>query len=64
MLAGAHVSTAGGIDKAIDRALEIEAEAMQIFASPPQGWAFKPVSDDSAALFREKAQASNVISKL
>ena len=59
MLAGAHVSTAGGIDKAIDRALEIEAEAMQIFASPPQGWAFKPVSDDSASLCREKAQASN-----
>ena len=36
MKIGAHVSTAGGLDKAVDRAQEIGAEAMQIFGSPPQ----------------------------
>ncbi len=35
---GAHVSTAGGIGNAIDRALEIGAECLQIFVSAPQQW--------------------------
>ena len=38
---GAHVSLAGRIGKAIDRGVEIGAEAVQLFCSPPQGWAFK-----------------------
>ena len=41
MKMGAHVSLAGRIGKAIDRGVEIGAEAVQLFCSPPQGWAFK-----------------------
>ena len=41
MRLGAHVSTSGGLDKAIDRGVDIGCEAIQIFVSPPQGWAFK-----------------------
>ena len=41
MRIGAHVSMAGGIDNAIDYAVEIGAETIQIFGSPPQGWRFK-----------------------
>lgn len=37
-LAGAHVSTAGGWDRAVDRAVEIGAEAMQIFTGSPRMW--------------------------
>ncbi|MBI3979436.1 MAG: deoxyribonuclease IV [Chloroflexi bacterium] len=40
---GAHV--AGGIGKGIERALEIGAECIQIFASPPQAWR-RPSHDD------------------
>ena len=55
MLIGAHVSTAGGLLKAVDRAVEIGAEAMQIFASSPRAWAFKVPSDEDVAAFREKS---------
>ena len=36
MKVGAHVSASGGPDKAIDRALEIGAEAIQMFVSSPR----------------------------
>lgn len=60
MKIGAHVSTAGGLDKAIDRALEIGAECVQIFASGPQSWAFRPVSEEFVMAFREKASIHNI----
>ena len=60
MRIGAHVSTAGGFDKAIDRAVEIGAEAIQCFGSSPQSWAFHPVPEEQLAVFREKAEASDI----
>ncbi len=53
MLIGAHVSSSGGVEKAVGRAVEIGAECIQIFASSPRAWAFKPVSDASAKAFRD-----------
>ena len=38
MLAGAHVSTAGGIHTAVERAVERGAEAVQIFTQSPRAW--------------------------
>lgn len=38
MKIGAHVKTTGGVDKAIERAAEIGAEAIQIFSGAPQAW--------------------------
>ncbi len=55
MRIGAHVSAAGGISKAIDRAAVLGAETIQIFASPPQGWAFKPHADNEIESFKTKA---------
>ena len=60
MRIGAHVSTAGGIDQAIDRALEIGAECVQIFASSPQSWAFKPLAEEKVIAFRDKAARGGV----
>ena len=60
MKLGAHVSTAGGLDKAIDRGVEIGCETIQIFGSPPQGWAFKTVSEDMTKLFRGKAREADI----
>lgn len=60
MKLGAHVSAAGGLDKAIDRAQAMGAEAIQIFASSPRGWAFKPVAEAQAAVFRQKSQATGI----
>ena len=55
MRIGAHVSGSGGIDKAIDRALEIGAECVQLFPSAPQGWGFKTPDEPVVAEFRRKA---------
>ena len=38
MLAGAHVSTAGGIHTAIGRAVERGADSVQIFTQSPRAW--------------------------
>ncbi|MFH1560030.1 MAG: deoxyribonuclease IV [Chloroflexota bacterium] len=60
MKVGAHVSTSGGLDKAIDRAQEMGAETIQIFASSPRGWAFKPIPPAVASAFREKAKSTGI----
>lgn len=55
MLIGAHVSTAGGLVKAVGRGVDIGAEAMQIFASSPRAWRFTPPTDEAVAAYREAA---------
>ena len=54
MKIGANVSTAGGISNAIARAQEIGCEAIQIFGSSPQTWAFKPVPGEQIELFKQR----------
>ena len=60
MRLGAHMSTSGGLDKAIDRGAEIGCEAIQIFGSPPQGWAFKMPADEQLAEFRRKSEEADI----
>jgi deoxyribonuclease-4 len=51
---GAHVSSSGGIDKAVDRAVAIEADSMQVFTQSPRMW--RPTNHDPATFerFRER----------
>jgi deoxyribonuclease-4 len=60
MRLGAHVSTQGGLDKAIDRAQAMGAETVQIFGSAPQTWRRRDASPEEIAAFREKAAAADV----
>ncbi len=60
MRIGAHVSTAGGLDKAIERATVIGAEAVQIFASPPQSWQYKELPQPQADAFKKVSKESGV----
>ena len=53
MKIGAHVSTAGGVSKAVGRGVGIGCETIQIFGSSPQGWAFKPVPGEEMEAFRQ-----------
>jgi deoxyribonuclease IV len=58
VLIGAHISSAGGIDNAIDRAVELDAESVQVFTQSPRAW--RPTNHDPESFerFREKrAQA-------
>ena len=61
MRIGAHVSSAGGISKSIDRAVDIGAETIQIFCSPPQGWAYKPPLEEEVLAFRQKSEETGIL---
>ncbi|MBI2941001.1 MAG: deoxyribonuclease IV [Chloroflexi bacterium] len=50
---GAHVSTAGGLVHAVDRAVDIGAHCVQIFVSAPQQWRQTQHKDADVAAFRE-----------
>ena len=60
MLIGGHVSTKGGIDKAVDRAVAIGAEVIQTHPSPPQQWQPLRIDDATVDLYRSKWAASGV----
>ena len=55
MLIGGHVSTRGGIDKAVDNAVAIGAEVIQTHPSPPQTWRRLTIDDAMVATYRAKA---------
>ena len=52
MYFGAHVSAAGGLDKTLDRAREMGAEAVQLFTQSPRMW--KPTNHDPETFVRFK----------
>ncbi len=60
MLIGAHVSAAGGSNKAIARAEEIGAECFQIFASSPRMWSAKPIVDEVAEKYQAEMKRSGM----
>lgn len=57
---GAHVSTAGGVDRAPGRAAEIHAAVMQLFTKQPNRWAEPEVGERTAAAFREAREAHGI----
>lgn len=60
MLYGAHVSSAGGISTAIDRAEELGCEAVQIFTQSPRMWRPTEHSDEQVARFRARRKEAGV----
>ncbi len=48
---GVHVSVAGGVERAVVRALERGCDAFQIFSSNPRGWRSKPIQRETAERF-------------
>jgi deoxyribonuclease-4 len=60
MLIGAHVSTGGGLVRAIERAEEKLCDAIQIFNQSPRMWRPTRYSEDDFAEFREAMKASRV----
>ena len=52
---GAHVSVAGGVDRAPARAAAIGASVFQIFTKQPNRWAEPTLADDAVARFRSEA---------
>jgi deoxyribonuclease IV len=53
MLIGAHVSNAGGLERAAARGVELGASAIQIFNQSPRMWRPTNYGEDDFAAFRE-----------
>ena len=60
MLFGAHMSSAGGISKAIDRVEEIGGNAVQVFTQSPQMWKPTAHKDEELARFRKRRREARV----
>ena len=57
VIIGGHVSTRGGIDRAVDNAVAIGAEVIQTHPSPPQQWKPRRIDEGTVAAYRAKAEA-------
>lgn len=64
MLIGAHVSPAGGLDKAVERGTELGCRAIQIFNQSPRMWRPTAYGDEDFAAMREALDGSKVDSVL
>jgi deoxyribonuclease-4 len=53
MLIGAHVSTAGGLASAVERGVERDCDAIQIFHQSPRMWQPTAYTEDDLEAFRE-----------
>ncbi len=60
MLIGAHVSTAGGLEKAVERGAERGCESIQIFHQSPRMWRPTDYGEEDFAAFRAAIDASPV----
>jgi deoxyribonuclease IV len=57
---GAHLSIAGGLPRAVDRARASKCEALQIFTKSAGQWRARTLPGDEIELFREKAAHAGI----
>ncbi|MBI5309869.1 MAG: deoxyribonuclease IV [Actinobacteria bacterium] len=60
MLIGAHVSTSGGLYKAVERGIDTGSTAIQIFNQSPRMWRPTAFDEEDFATFREKMADSPI----
>jgi deoxyribonuclease-4 len=60
MLIGAHVSTAGGLPTCVPRAIDLQADCMQIFLSAPQRWLPPKHTVEQIAEFQRRVTEANI----
>src|SRR5688572_29099189 len=60
MRIGAHMSVAGGVSKAVDRALVHGCESLQIFCKNANRWIGKPIDPGEAARFRQRVEETGL----
>ncbi|MCD6217110.1 deoxyribonuclease IV [bacterium] len=57
---GAHISTAGGLEKCFERAEKLGCSVIQIFTKSPSQWKAKPITDNVAYDFRKRWSESAI----
>jgi deoxyribonuclease IV len=60
MRIGAHMSVAGGLPKAVDRAVAHGCEALQIFAKNANQWRGRPLDEEEVRTFRTRLEAAGI----
>lgn len=60
LLLGAHMSIAGGLEKAFERGASIGCTTMQIFSKSNRQWKAKPISPEEAKAFHEKQKETGI----
>jgi len=60
MYIGAHVNSSGGVWKAVGNGVDIDCEAIQLFAGSPRTWAPTTYKEQDAEKFREARSASPI----
>jgi len=58
---GVHVSIAGSLDQAVDRARDTGCDVFQMFSRNPRGWNTKPLADGDCAAFRTKIKTTGIL---
>ena len=56
---GLHVSIAGSLDLAFDRALEAGCSTFQMFTRNPRGWKFNPLTEEQVSAFTDKRRKTS-----
>jgi len=57
---GVHVSIAGKLSQAVERAQDLGCDTMQIFSRSPRGWNAKPFDPEELARFRELRKKAEI----
>lgn len=57
---GAHLSIAGGLPRAVDRAVATRCDALQIFTKSAGQWRARPLPPGEVALFRRRLRESGI----
>jgi deoxyribonuclease IV len=60
MLIGAHVSTAGGLQKALERGVERDCSAIQVFNQSPRMWRPTAYTEDDLTAFRQALDQTSI----
>ena len=60
MLLGAHISTAGGVDKAFGRAQELNCTAFQIFTKSNRQWKASPLEAETITNYHQQQAETGI----
>lgn len=58
---GVHVSIAGSLDFAVDRARDAGCDVFQMFSRNPRGWAYQPIAPSVVEAFRSKIKTTGLL---
>ena len=61
LLIGAHLSVSGGIDNAIDKAVELECPVLQVFTKNARQWSPPPLKEENVNKFLKKQEEAKLI---